>query len=212
MPPSSFPLFLLLLTVMQEGIAQVTVTKLTRAELPKEIKFRGRIVDAHRYKDTLGQNLVIRTETGIYRTRADIENSTNSARLYAYHYTLNEDSAQLTWTLTDHILACELDLSANFIENAFSMTDLDNDGIAETWLVYQTYCRGDVSPGTLKIIMYEGVNKYAMRGARKIPVSPTEVLGGKYSFDKAFLNAADTFRNYAKKLWKKYEPEAMEAL
>jgi hypothetical protein len=193
--------------------AQVfTTVKLTKANLPKFIKFKGKIIDAVQYVDSLGENIVLRSETGIYQSKADTDNGTNSADLFAYHYILKEDTALLLWRVTDFIKECELDITANFIEGAFFITDLDKDGTSEVWLVYQTSCRGDVSPNTMKVIMYEGQKKFAMKGERKIKVSPTEVLGGKYIFDAAFLKADAVFRDYAKKLWKKHELNVDEPL
>ncbi|MEO6721367.1 MAG: hypothetical protein ABIN67_13445 [Ferruginibacter sp.] len=191
--------------IIPAAAAQMATTELTKATLPTSIKYKGKFIDAFQYKDTLGRNIIVRSETGIFRTKADVDSGTNSAGVYAYRYTLKDDSAMLAWSMIDFVKQCELDITANFVLNAFSVTDLDKDSIAEVWLVYQTSCRGDVSPNTMKIIMYEGDKKYRMTGLRKIQLSPSEVLGGKYKFDDSFLNGNAIFKNYAKELWKKNE-------
>jgi len=65
----------------------------------------------------------------------------------------------------------------------------------------------------MKIIMYQGTQKYAMRGTNKVCVGEDEVekngkietikiyMGGDYTFDNAFKNGSDEFREFAIKLW-----------
>ena len=209
----SMLLFLLsILFFIPCSISQVVFTNLTKSNLPKSIKYKGKFIDALQYKDSLGENIIIRSETGIYQTKADIDSGTNSADLYAYRYILKGDSALLAWRLIDLVKQCELDITANFINSAFFLTDLDKDHIAEVWVVSQTSCRGDVSPNTMKIIMYEGIQKYTVKGLRKIQLSRTETLGGTYTFDANFKKGNAVFRDYAKMLWKKNEVNEDEPL
>ena len=197
---------------LQNSFAQMTTTMLTKTDLPKAVKYKGKLLDAFQYTDSLGDNIIVRSETGIFQTKADVDSGTNSADLFAYHYILKNDSVHLLWRVTDFVKACELDITCNFITDSFFVTDLDKDSIAEVWLLYQTSCRGDVSPNNMKIIMYEADKKYRMTGLRRIRLSPSEVLGGKYKFDATFLKGDAVFRNYAQKLWKENEANQDEPL
>lgn len=76
--------------------------------------------------------------------------------------------------------------------------------------MYKTVCHGDVSPVTMKIIMYEGNKKYAVRGDTRVSVSEGHTMGGEYTFDDAFKNGPAAFREYAKKLWAKNVVEKWE--
>lgn len=67
-------------------------------------------------------------------------------------------------------------------------------------------CRGDVSPSTMKLIMYEGDKKYAVRGTCKI-VMGDESYGGEMNMDANFKNGLQVFREYAQKKWKGFEKE-----
>ncbi len=49
-------------------------------------------------------------------------------------------------------------------ENSFYITDLNNNGKAETSIIYYLSCRSDTSPSTMKFIMKEGRQKFALRG------------------------------------------------
>jgi hypothetical protein len=183
----------------QLTIAQIKVIHLDKSEIPKSAKYIGQIVDAVKYKDIDGEFIVITTQTGIINTN----DSFKSADLYAYHFKVNKDSIKLTWQMHDFIKDCGEDVIAKYLPNSFAVTDLDNDGQAEVWVMYKTTCAGDVSPLVMKIIMHEGDKKFAMRGTNRVKVSDTAYEGGNYAFDISFLNAPDLFRRYAKELWKK---------
>jgi hypothetical protein len=51
--------------------------------------------------------------------------------------------------------------------------------------------------------MYQGQQKFAMRGRNKVKVSETQYEGGEYLLDKAFTSGPKSFTQYAKKLWSK---------
>ena len=201
--------FILMCIVSCTCKAQFTVTKPGKNNIPALIKYNGKFAGAIQWKDKQGNNLLLRTETGIFQSKTDTNTGTKTAELYAYHYLVGDDSTVLQWKLVDFERACELDLVTNFLEKDILVTDLDKNGIAETWLVYQTVCRGDVSPANMKIIMHEGTKKYAMKGTRKMKVSSTEIFGGEYTFDNAFLKGNIAFRTYAQQLWKKHELEKL---
>jgi len=74
--------------------------------------------------------------------------------------------------------------------------------------MYETVCHGDVSPSDMKIIMYEGQQKFAMRGENKINYGTGDngqkmYAGGEYKIDDAFSNGPTVFLEFAKKLWNK---------
>jgi hypothetical protein len=94
-----------------------------------------------------------------------------------------------------------------FVAKTFAVTDLNNNGKAEVWMMYKNSCHGDVSPVPIKIIMYENNKKFAVRGTTKVQVSATDYMGGGFSFDEAFKNAPAIFKQYAEKLWKQNKIE-----
>ncbi|CAN5245021.1 hypothetical protein BH09BAC6_BH09BAC6_21310 [soil metagenome] len=196
---------LLLLTVTQHAVAQIKTTPLEKNAVPKTVKYTGHIINAVKYNDIDGNHLVITTETGITPSKSkDVEGGRN-ASLYAYHYYIDSNNQyKLTWQTYDFALKdCPLDIVANYIPGSFAITDLNNDGRAEVWLMYQTGCRGDVSPSEMKIIMHEGVKKYALRGSSKVEVMDKQFAGGEYAFDEAFKSGPAVFRQHALGLWKK---------
>jgi hypothetical protein len=188
------------------GQGQIKLTKLDVNRLPIGIKYEGKIKNAVRWTDNLGDNIVITTETGIYRSKKfKHENNGSDAELFAYHFIISNDTVKQTWRVYDFISDCPVEIETSFIKNTFQITDLNKDGIAEIWLMYKTVCHGDISPCDMKIIMYQGQQKFAMRGQNRVQTSsyPEEFYGGEYKFDKAFIDGQIEFRDFAKKLWDK---------
>jgi len=180
------------------------------------INTKGNVVQVHRYEDRTGSNLIILTETDIESRPdpADKDFTLRSKELYARRYVYDRDREELksAWQVTDFVRDCPLyDISVSFIGDAFRITDLNGDGLSEIWMVYTLACRGDTSPKTMKIIMYEGDRKYALRGETRSLVADfgdpakNEYAGGDYVPDAAFNAAPPAFLSFAKELWEKYK-------
>ena len=188
------------LTVSAQG--KIGLITLEKSQIPKGINYSGEIKQAVRWTDNAGENIVITTETGDTESKSGPSEDYRDAALYAYHFLVFPDSVRQIWKVHDFIKECPLDIEANFIKNTFQITDLNGDGIAEVWLMYIVSCKSDVSPADMKIIMYQGNQKYAVRGHTKVEPSQGEFVGGDYKFDKAFNEGPVEFRDFAKKLWK----------
>ncbi|MCR4030584.1 MULTISPECIES: M949_RS01915 family surface polysaccharide biosynthesis protein [Flavobacterium] len=183
------------------------VEKIDSTQFPESIKYEGFIKNAVRWKDKSGDNIVITTETGYHINKKFEHDSDGSdAELFAYHYIISGNEAKQTWKVYDFISDCPVDIVASFVKNTFQVTDLNQNGIAETWLMYKTVCHGDVSPCNMKIIMYEGNQKYAIRGESKVAVGiddhgKKQFIGGEYKLDDNFKKAPKAFQEFAQKLW-----------
>ena len=196
-------LHLIILLFSFSCFAQVKTTQLTKATLPKTIIYTGKLINAVRYTDTAGETIVLTTETGESQSKTEPDESYREAELFAYQYILSDEKWALQWKMYDYVKECPVDIECNFVKNSFAVTDLDKNGKAEVWLMYITGCHGDVSASNMKVIVYEGTQKYAMRGHTKVRISETEYEGGEYAFDEPFKKAPEAFRKYALKLWQK---------
>lgn len=174
-----------------------------------DAKITGNVKQFLRWTDRLGDNYLILTVTGELKSPAkrsqygqDCEAGCTDKELYAYHF-FGKDS--LLWRLADFEKACNYDNIVEFRNKATKITDLDNNGLAEVWIMYSTSCTSDVSPRTLKLIMYQGNKKYAIRGTSQPAKNMTdEKNGGRYHPDKEFETLPQVFKDYAKNLWMKY--------
>lgn len=196
---------ILLLLACGPCFAQLKTTTVKAADIPKSIEYKGNIVTALRYTDNLGDNMLITTETGVtddpYK---EGEPNTDSAELFAWHYTLKNGSWVLNWKVYDFVKECPVDVVTQYTKQAIAVTDLNNDKTAEIWLMYKLACHSDVSPCDMKIIMYEKGKKYAVRGENRVDAGGGVFLGGEYALDAVFKQGPKPFSDYAIKLWKKH--------
>ncbi|MFC6095555.1 M949_RS01915 family surface polysaccharide biosynthesis protein [Flavobacterium qiangtangense] len=195
-------LFFFFLSSRGIGQHKITIATIDAGKIPKEIKYSGNIKSGITWNDRLGENFAVTSETGEFESKA-ADNGGRDAALYAYHFIRSNNTIEQNWKLYDYVKDCPLDIEASFLTNTLHVTDLDNDGIGEIWVMYKLACTGDVSPSEMKIIRYEGKHKAAMRGESRVKISETEYDGGNYTFDKAFNDAPGYFREYAKKMWTK---------
>ena len=152
--------------------------------------------------DALGKGIVIASESDI-STRLD--NGGFEIRSQNLNITRRADDGSTVWIIRDGVNDCDVDGFGAKILDRTRMTDLDGDGLSEIWTAYTLECRSDPSPTSMKIIMYEGTQKHAMRGETRVTFSigdgKFETQGGEYEFDPSFRQAPENFRRYAKKLW-----------
>jgi hypothetical protein len=188
------------------GIVVLRFDSAAAARLPH----RGGIVAGRRWRDAAGEHTLLLTQTGKLPSRvraADLAvegEPAYDAEVYGYHYTYArgaQDSARLLWRTVDAERGCQFDLYAGHLAEAVSLTDLDEDGLAETTFLYTMSCRSDVSPATRKLIMHEGRAKYAIRGTTK---PRGQSGGGEMAVDAAFAQAPPALREYAVRQWKRY--------
>lgn len=95
--------------------------------------------------------------------------------------------------------ACPFEITAQFTQPALRVSDADADGEPEFWVGSRVSCRSDVSPATLKVIGYEGAQKYALRGSALLQLGESSE-GGEYEADAA-LKQAPKLLKYASQLW-----------
>jgi hypothetical protein len=187
---------------------QIKTQSVAKSSLSKSIRYKGKPVQALQYQDNLGMFIVLTTATGEQPQKG--EDGFKQAHLYSYLYQLGGNGqSSLIWQMHDLISDCNLDLATEFVPGSLSITDLDKDGKAEVWVAYRLACSGDISPSELKIIMHEGITKYAKRGIGKIKIgNSVQPDGGEIASDE-FKQAPISFKQYAGRLWNKYVLEVL---
>lgn len=159
-----------------------------KPKLPKQFKATGKVVATATFDDKNGSHTVY-IEQGNSK-KGDLE-------LHAYDYA---GSTKL-WQANDFVRECELDQMLAYRAKSLAVTDLDNDGEAEVTFAYELTCAGDVGPRTLKLLMYEGSTKYALRGETLVDVGNGEKVGGKYELDPTLKDAPPAFVDHLKTRW-----------
>jgi hypothetical protein len=201
MPNNVKLVFFFLFPMFAFGQKAIKVVSINPIYLPKDITYKGEILNTIKWIDNAGENVLILTETGGFHNDSSKYPDSSDAEIYAYHYLIKEKKSILTWDLYDYVKDCEFDIYAAYVKKTLQITDLDNNGIGEVWLVYKMTCSADVSPSTMKIILFEGDKKHVMSGTSKVQFPDNEYKGGVYAFDKTFYRAPKEFKAFAKELW-----------
>ncbi|MCU0372528.1 MAG: hypothetical protein MUE56_04725 [Ignavibacteria bacterium] len=192
-------------------IQSLEMLSFDKSDLPSGIKYSGNIVTGKRWNDKNGENILILTKTNIKKKRvknSDFDDYILECELFGYHYVSIGGSYSLLWKINDFVNDCPLDLTLEFIPGSLTITDINDNGIAESTFLYKMACRGDVSPCDLKLMMHENDSKYALRGTTHLKIDVINE-GGSYKVDKSFDTAPDGFLDYAKEQWKKFKEERL---
>ncbi|MBR5704477.1 MAG: hypothetical protein IKX21_00740 [Deltaproteobacteria bacterium] len=164
---------------------------------------KGEVLVAQPFQDKLGSGAIVYSH---FR-----DNETTST-LHVYRFNKEKGKLVKIWQINDGIQNCKHDCAyAAFTDENEPMkkfspiiTDLDGNGLKEIWTGYVYSCTDEFGPScdgsaSLKIIMYEGKKKYAMRGDTQWCD-----LGGRGTMDAAFKSGPEVFRLYAQKLWNRW--------
>lgn len=186
----------------------IQTLKIGKGELRKEhIAFNGELVAAVSVEDIKGTHILVLTSiSGPSRQQAS-NNRKERIDLRASYYSKVRGTAAGPWTeewnVKDNVDCPGLDSSASFFASHVTVTDLNGDGLAEVTVPYKMFCGGGVDSDTIKIIMRQGREKYALRGESLIQIPGQESFGGDYKIDAALSlppNAA--YQQHLLKVWK----------
>ena len=199
-------------------------------EIRGDMKTKGNFVSAVSYEDNLGINYIIQTETNLLTPKSaveaaekyelinvngrvdtirNIEANYRIKGLFVYHYVQNNDSVKLLWKNLDNMKDCSYEnLTAEYLTKPL-ITDKDNNGLAEVWLVYQLGCRENKEIGLgMKLVMYQGDKSYTIRGIRQTKAEKSqEDSKDLVKADDSFKELSQTIRDYAMELWNSYKIE-----
>ncbi len=151
-----------------------------------------------RFSDKAGAHSV-RFTLSAERTRTKEEDVIERSRDLLVVHTVGKKEV---WRAKDFVERCEFDLTLELLDGSIEVTDLDDDGEPEISFVYRLACRSDVSPRQVKLLMYEGATKYALRGDSRERVGENEFMGGEFKADAAFDQAPPKFLEFARAKWK----------
>ncbi len=144
---------------------------------------------------------------GIQKAILFSKTRTNSKEEFFAEFFTEKDFNSPLVKVYDFIEDCPVDFSVNFIEDSFSVTDINNNGIKEVSFLYEIVCQGGIGPIKMKSILIEGRQKYVIRGFRLDDVSIKNNKTPNYPrsiIDENFINAPHSFLDFSSKKWMKY--------
>ena len=174
--------------------------------LPAGLDIAGHPQRVVSFEDASGNNIVVLTQSDVMTKRAPGSTDVRLASkyLHAYGYRTAPHGFSRQWSVIDYVKDCPdyTGIGADHQADRLTVTDLDGDGIAEVWMAYELWCKGDVSPNTLKVIMVEDGQKHAIRGDTLVNIPGTDPLGGTGIMDARLRGAHKSIRSFAQEYWK----------
>jgi len=198
--------------------------EISKDKIPSSISVKGSFQSAFKWYDNNGTNYLILSSKGPFKTQNSETGGTELNKfIYTEQYIQKDGTTSLLWDIIDFEQNCPFDIDVQFIKNSIQITDLDKDGITETTIAYKKYCRSDITPAFLKILIHENSTKFALRGQMiwshnppqknfefnesKLTKEQKSELGfrvseGRYKNLTDFNIAPDSFSTYAVNQWK----------
>jgi hypothetical protein len=164
-----------------------------------EDSIKGSVVEGLGWHDAISEHRVLFTTVPVKMDK----NGRQSGAIYAYCFVQSGGAWQKEWEVKDRVDDCEVDATCEFLPNSFTITDNDGNNLGEVTFLYKLSCKGDVSPDEKKLIMYEGANKYAIRGSTILEYNGSKE-GGDKKIDASFTRAAKPLLDFANSQWDKF--------
>ncbi|MCF6346700.1 MAG: hypothetical protein L3J20_00170 [Flavobacteriaceae bacterium] len=172
----------------------IKIDSLSYDDIPKYLNFRGIVIEALKWTDSLGENILVQSVTGRFNWKNYHKDSTSyiiqdKSELYVYLFQKKKREKKFTekWKIYDYNECFGVDWYTGFIQKATTITDVNNDGITEISIPYVLICRGGMDPGIMKIIMYENNTKYALTGSTMFCIGE-DSYGGKFRPSENLVN------------------------
>lgn len=205
--------------VVEESLVNMeeyfVIQKLTQSQVTSAISMKGEVYkNAYHWIDKNGENLLVFSEKptrsypatfldGGYEETVEVWESS----IYVQLYNKTKEKWIESWSMQDYINDCDNEyFYLDFLEKDPSITDLNNDGLAEVWLAYKVACHWhwDSEQNNMKVLMYENGKKYASRGVSKQHRYNLEFDGfvdAKYNFDEAFESTHNLIQEKLHEIW-----------
>ena len=135
-------------------------------------------------------------------------NSKNENRFISKIIAIYSIDNEIINTVSDSINSdCPTENYIGYLNNSFEITDLDRDNVIEITFIYKYYCKGDISPSSMRLIMFEDKDVYFLNGKMKNKFTTFETIqefkDGKI-LENGFKNSPEEFHKWAKKKWDEY--------
>lgn len=164
---------------------------LSAADLPKDVVVPGKLSRAVGWADKNGENVVVFAARWV--DTIEDHDPLRNVYLTIDHVAYAGGTKKVLRTVKDSKEGCDdAAMKASFLDEALSVTDLDDDGFGEVTFAYRITCQGHHVPFTLKLLVLENGDKYILRGA-----SPSA-----YEIDPSFDGGPPPFLEHAKARWR----------
>ncbi|MBN4072833.1 hypothetical protein JYT74_02210 [Crocinitomix catalasitica] len=203
-----------------EEVVELTFESSSISSSPdlSDLEYKGDLKSSYSWTDKNGINILVNSVKF-----GDGTNDFWDANLYSAHYVRTDTGLSLIRLVQDYVKECEFDITLKFV-GIPTITDINGDDIAEVAICYKSACRSDMSECTMKVIMHDDRDKFALRGFELIILSrgdePTSFdynlnnftteewknspqgNMGRYENSNEFVHAPDGFFDIADSVWR----------
>ncbi|HEY4059834.1 MAG TPA: hypothetical protein VGM39_24635 [Kofleriaceae bacterium] len=182
---------------------KISFTEAKVADVPQKLAPRGKKIErVVKFTDKNGANYVVFSSTTSEKQAPDDDQAVRTTQLFLDHWAVAGGDEPRSLLPARDAIDCYMGaMLATFVPKAFTVTDIDGDGLAEITYGYQLACRSDVSAASYKLLMVEDGKKHILRGFTKIAHdNPPE--GGTYKADPDATKWEKGFLEHAVDVWK----------
>lgn len=168
------------------------------------IAFRGSVTAAWDVRDRAGRHILLLTrDVGPSREQPDPDRNERTD-LRASYWRSQDGKWVESWHIKDGVDCPGLDGHASFFDRHVTATDLDKDGIAEITVPYKMFCGGGIDPDTVKVILRQGAQKFALRGEALVVIPGEASFGGEVKADRdLYLDRNARYRLHLEQVWQR---------
>jgi len=191
---------MLLLACQSSQASGLSYSTISAADISRlNVDINGKVVLGKKVHDALGEHVLLLTEKSTASPNGRVEH----IELVATYYDQVAGNWTAGWTIKDGVDCPGLDSAAAFFADATTITDLDKDGNAEVTVAYKTFCGGGIDSSTVKVILRQGQQKFAIRGESLVQFKGQLPFGGTSKPDKALLDRdKSAFKHHMEKVWR----------
>lgn len=193
-----------------KNVASHNINAVGYNDIPRDLSYKGILVEVLEFDDANGHNLVILTQTGMFpvskkNESGQYEKQHDRAEIFAYCFVRTDETTpyRQLWRMSDAQDCDGFDLYAGFTKKSLSITDLDGDGVAEVSFQYTKSCRSDVSPADRYALLYESNERYLYKGITQVEGMPLEAP----MVDKK-TESNPTFKAQLDKIWSTFASDS----
>lgn len=179
-------------------------------DVPRDLFYRGIIVECLEFDDANGHNLLILTQTGMFpvsekNEAGEYEKVGDRAEINAYLFARSDEksSYKSIWKVADFQECNDFDLYAGFTKKSLSVTDVNADGMAEVSFQYTLSCRSDVSPADRKLYCFNANEKFIFLG-----ITTLEGMSTDEPTIEAKTEMPSSIKELMQQKWGKFEEDS----
>lgn len=167
------------------------------------IRLDGKFQSGLRFSDKAGDHLLVLSAKDYPSRQGGERDRIDSHQLSATLYRLDSKGAwKRQWLIRDGVVCPDLDSEATFLREGLTITDLDDDHVAEVTIPYRTFCGGGVDTKNLRVVLRTGPLKFSIRGQSTLLIPGQAPIGGEHQQDAALAQPQyRPYREHLERIW-----------